>query len=670
MAADDEVQLDWVSNDRDLLKSIVMQQKVITKNQLALAKMGNTGSRSFKRIQRDANQSTNQLMKFNTSMIGIGTVVGGILTVGRQINAEHKDLMRRNRESQVSSRTFGEQMRLTRIAFTEDDTLKNKDLEQVTQQVSKNTQTDANIIGDAMTDAFSAKGALTNQDAVNAIEAAFSLLPNNLDSGKTLASRAMDISNATGEKDMKAIVGFLQNIQNTARITTLEKVGRNLVPAINALKASGDTPEQAAEVVVTLTKLMSDAKGELSKTASINLATRLGNFVPDRKGKDKRGDFQIPQSQIDSFEAAKSTTERIDVLQKSPELRRDFIGNNPFAAESSEFVKMLLEGNKEAMAQFRATQKGINPLDANQVQAFNKKLTEISGGTFQAQVDAKERGDVNLQEFQLKDKTGQDIAAAEGILNQALGQVGLTERSIKEADFSWLRDGPPAEYAAGIVDSTIAGLTAQRGGRNGQPINLDVDNKINFLRSQKKVLEDLAVKQRQSRSEFQTKVAPESQVKQVKKILFDSLRTEGPRERTRQMQIFEQTRSPTDPASSALVPIQNLVQQFEEARNNQTAPLSPGQEKALAELREAIDRLSSMSSESRNRGQQQPQRQEQANKALKENTDALKANAEATNESNRLKAQEQQQKQRSSMVPPSRRAASQSTSESLSNTGP
>ncbi|MCA9013699.1 MAG: hypothetical protein KDA77_00075 [Planctomycetaceae bacterium] len=655
MSNDNEVDIKFVSDDRDIIKSFLGQQKEILKNQRALINMGNSGQKSFKKIQQGSNESTKSLMKFNTSMIGAGSVVAGILAVGRQINEEHKDFMRRNRESQVTSRSFGEQMRLTRIAFTEDDTLKNKELEDVTKQVAKNTQTDANIIGAAFTDAFSAKGALTNQDAVNATEAAFSLLPNDLESGSTLASRAMDISNATGEKDMKAIVGFLQNIQNTARITTLAKVGQNLVPAINALQQSGDTPEQAAEVVVTLTKLMSDAKGELSKTASINLATRLGDFVPDKKGqgKDERGKFKIPKEQLQEYEAAGSTTERIAVMQKSPELRREFIAKNPFAAESSEFVKALLKGEQSAQAQYRATQEGIKPLDANQVGAFNQKLSDIQGGEFQSQVNAKERGDANLQEFQLNDKLGQDIAAAEEVMNKALGQVGLTERTMKQADFSWLQKGVPAEYASGIIEDTIIGLKRDRGGSNGQPINLDVDNRIKFLESQKKVLDDLAAAQRVSREKTAATVAPDSEVKEVRKLLNFAL--EGRKERFREAAAFERTRDPINPASTAISQLQPELQAYQELQAR--GKISEAQLGVLNRLASSIEKLQELSNRNTGSGAGQ-QNQDRLIKALENN-------AKATEENNRLKTQEKQSPS-SGPISPARRPPYRSPSSVLS----
>lgn len=359
-----------------------------------------------------------------TSFTGIGSVLSGIATAATMINQQHEELLQRQRNQFVTGRDFGSVMRDVRVAFTEDNTVKDKELEDQILRISKRTRTNENIVGTALIDTFSARGAKSNQDALNATEAAFSLIPNNLEAGKTLAARALDLANAFNSDNMRANVGFMQNIQNTARITSLEKVGANLLPGIISVTQQGDSPEQAAELAVTMTKLMTDAEGRLTRTAITNMSSRMAEFVPSEKGKDNRGEFTVPVNQIADYENAKSTTDRISVMQRSPELLRQFFSQFTFDAASTASVKSLLSGSDVARAQYSSSQELIKPLDDNQVKTFEAKVQQIEGGIYQTLVRAEEQSNSNISNARLLDIKGQLEGAAYDIFKKTQTEVG------------------------------------------------------------------------------------------------------------------------------------------------------------------------------------------------------------------------------------------------------
>jgi len=214
----------------------------------------------------------------------------------------------------------------------------------------------------------------------------------------------------------------------------LEKVGANLLPGIISVSQQGDSPEQAAELAVTMTKLMTDAEGRLTRTAVTNMSARMADFVPEEKGKDNRGKFEVPQNQIDAYEKAKNTTERIAVMQQSPELARQFFSQYTFDAASAASVKALLTGTNVARAQYAAAQQQIKPLDDNQVKTFEDKVSRIEGGTFQPLVRAEEQSNINISAARLSDRKGQLLGAAREIMEKTMIDIGAGPLDLKLSD--------------------------------------------------------------------------------------------------------------------------------------------------------------------------------------------------------------------------------------------
>ncbi|QDT84575.1 hypothetical protein [Gimesia chilikensis] len=431
-----KIQVDLDVNEAKAVSAWLRYRKSI---EAVNQEMGKTGRVSQKN-KREAQDYLATVKKMGsealTSFTGIGSAISGIAVAATLINQQHEALLQRQKNQFVTGRDFGQVMRDVRVAFNEDDTLKNPDLEKRILEVSKKTRTNENIVGTALVDTFSAKGPRSNQDAMNAVEAAFSLIPNNLEAGKTLAARALDVSNAfPGSDNMKANVGFMQNVQESARITSLEQVGANLLPGIISVSQQGDTAEQAAEIAVTMTKLMTDAEGRLTRTAITNMSARMAEYVPSTKGKDNRGKFKVPQEQIDAYENAKNTTERIAVMQQSPELARQFFSQYSFDAASAASVKALLTGTDVAKAQYEASQKQIRPLDENQVKTFDDKVQKIEGGTFQPLVRAEEQSKINISSARLSDREGQLLGAARQIMEQTMTDIGAGPMDLKLSDF-------------------------------------------------------------------------------------------------------------------------------------------------------------------------------------------------------------------------------------------
>lgn len=434
--------------------------------------------------------------QFAAQITGVGSAMGGIMLAARTVKAEYDELLRRQAEARGTAMDAAAAAHVAREAFSADATMGDKDIEPALEKLAKETRTKVGILGPALQTAFSARGSLSNADALEAVRQAARLTPNNQMAITTTAGRAMDIAKITGSNDMQANIGFLQNVQQSSRVTDLQKVGQTAVPAIQTMVSTGDTAEHAAELFATLTSLMADEQGDVSKTAAIGLAQQLNEFVAKRAAKDDRGKFNVPQDQIKAFDAAKGTTERLAVMQQSPELRRAFLAKASFEKQAATPIDLLLRGDERAMGEFKAAQANIQPLDQQQRALFEKKVGELESGKFQPIQTAEERSKANLEQHDLASEAEQRAGSARAILEETLQKLDLPgldflKRSILRGNFESRQfgEGLPPELAAAMTLRQIEREDFQD--ENGQDLqDAKSQRDLQTIRAQIQVLEE------------------------------------------------------------------------------------------------------------------------------------------------------------------------------------
>lgn len=403
-------------------------------------------------------QATASVGQFLSQVSGIGSALSAAFAVVTAIKAEVESMKRRQEAAAFQGLTFSESVRRVRINFQEDATLKDADLESTLLGLADKTRTDPNIVAAAASNAFSAKGSLDNQTALNAIEESLRLLPGDLQSSVELSGRALDVAKISGVTDFQQILGFLMNVQANARVTDIASVGAYGVPAINSLsQVAGDSIEQAAEVFATINQLMQDVEGRTSSTAAIALGEQLASFNPDEKGKDAFGEFAIPQQQRDAFAQAGNTQERLAVMQQSPELRRQFMADSSFEKKATGAVTALLTGDAKATTEMASARANIGAISAAQAPKFEAKVAQLEGGEFQPLATAQQQAATNKANRELADPVEARTGVARKILTETLAgtdAVGLDmflDRFASAGFEAGTMGGQSPEFAAAIA---------------------------------------------------------------------------------------------------------------------------------------------------------------------------------------------------------------------------
>ena len=388
--------------------------------------------KSGRELNRFTDSGTRRLGKFRNMLSGvaqtmssmsglaIGGGVAGLVTAGvTAYQAERRTRARLDEASEHAALESGEAVRRTRVNFQADKSLKDAELEPELQRIAEATRTKLPIVAAAASDAFSAKGDLPNRAALEAVEQALRVLPNDLANAVTMSGRTLDVAKASGSTNIRAIGGQLIQTQGASRVTDLEKLGGTAVQAINSVVQAGGTAEQGSELFATLTQLTGDTEGRKSATGISNLMKKLDDFAPTTKGKDKGGEFDVPQRAIDAFNAAADPMARLSALQSNPNLGRQFLGTNTFEAFVNAPMQSLIRGDRSAMNQLRAAQGSISPIGDETANVFERKIASLDNAPFQGSLTTNQRV-AQIVEAQQLERSKTREGSARNVLRQML----------------------------------------------------------------------------------------------------------------------------------------------------------------------------------------------------------------------------------------------------------
>lgn len=396
-----QAQIDFTSNASQVertLQSVERGMQAVTRR---LADVERGSKKATESTTTGLQRGATAAAQFAGALTGVGSAVGGAMMVVGALKAEYDNLLARQRAAAATQVSAGVALREARKAFAPDATMGAGAFDGALQNLAFKRGSTVDVVAPVAQTAFSAKGDLSNAAAMSAIETAVRLSPTDAGEASTVAGRLLDMMKASGTSDARSVAAFLQTVQQSSRVTNMAAVGSNLVPAITSLVKSGDSPEQAAEVVAALNQLMSDETGALTRTAALQLGGQLKDFLPNAAG----------------------TQARIEALQADPKLRAEFLKKASFEQASKGFITSLLSGDAASVSAYQAAQRNIGGLNDGMAALFEQQLAFINSGKFQQMVDADQRGKANVEGKQLADRIGGLRGQIATTLSQALEET-------------------------------------------------------------------------------------------------------------------------------------------------------------------------------------------------------------------------------------------------------
>ncbi len=169
------------------------------------------------------------------------------------------------------------------------------------ERISRKTGVDPDQVRKSLGSAFSAKGQLSTQEAIEAVEVTSSLFPNSPEMQDLLTGSVMDIRKARPGVSNEEALGFLKRGLGQARLTNLKSFSQNLAPAIVGMSLEDSSPkalEENAGFLAALSQVTGDTEGAKTRTAGAAMAAQLRTFF-GAKG-EGRSNLELMQEIGDS----------------------------------------------------------------------------------------------------------------------------------------------------------------------------------------------------------------------------------------------------------------------------------------------------------------------------------------------------------------------------------
>lgn len=302
--ADNDIRITFLAQQTDLLAALTKQATELNKLSTKWSEVKTKADEAGKSQGDAIENGLADMGRFAGSLAGVGSAAAGVLTVVSALKAEYADLVSRQKAAATEQLSLAQKQAEAIRNLGQDKTIKSgDDLQTRIRQMSERTGLSETVLTGVTSGALSARGELSADKALAAVEAAATLAPDLGESGLTeSAMGAMGLIRRGASP--KEALGFLLSIGKTSPIKSLENTMKNVAPAINRVAGFGGSSAESGALVSALATGMEDRTGEESGTAAVRLAEQLAERLPGMK----------------------STAERIDAIRKDPKLRNKLFG--------------------------------------------------------------------------------------------------------------------------------------------------------------------------------------------------------------------------------------------------------------------------------------------------------------------------------------------------------
>jgi len=426
--------------------------------------MENAADRASKKSLKGFDKGIVSAGKFAAAIAGVGSAVGAIYLVARQLRAEYDHLVARQRTAAETHLTVGEAR--AQALYNLPTKFPRAQLEKMVTGLSAAYNVRASDIWGGAKGPLSAMGNLTSRQFYAALGQGVRAKAFMGADISEITGGAMDVMRITGGGARQSM-GWLRQVGQQMRVTELPEQIRSIVPAIGAAKQLGATPETAAELLAYSTQFSSDISGRQSMTGGIKFMEALatGKIIPERRA-------GIGGRMTTRFRRLKATTfkGRLAELQDwfagaTPEEKKDFIGKLPGRVRVKGAFLSLIAREEKGVSAYRGVQAAIGgPLAAGNAAVWEQAFADIGTGRTEPVRDIKRLADQFIQDVQLADPeaiAGQGRESLKAIMKAIPGVSDLAVK-FAGADFE-LDTGFGARDVHGAMARALRAVRARFG---------------------------------------------------------------------------------------------------------------------------------------------------------------------------------------------------------------
>lgn len=425
---------------------------------------------SNKRLSLESKKGAQESsMGWEKAAAGIGQAVAGYVSLQTAIsnvtNALREKMELEKEAANVQARVSGSQR-----SFLINMGLANPAEKQAANErilaIARSTGASLDSLYAAAGTAASARGGLSFGQTWDALGQAARVQPGNAGELNALTGGLLDMSKLSGSGDAKVNLGLTVGVAQMARLTNLQQVSQNLIPAAINVAQRGGSAQQALAQVATITGALADATGATSGTAGIQLSNQLAEMLPEtdvyetitRNGREIRRLKTKGTGLNNSFD-------RIRFAQDNPLFREKFLAQASFEQKAGAAVEQLLTKDSELSRLLFANEAAM-PSFADApgivegfIEGIDQSALQVSGNRRRIYEGASERESA-------RDARAAAIAETWDGLSKNLAKVGVDPLARTamwgEYRYQMMRGVDPDEYAIQLLERR-ADITAQEG---------------------------------------------------------------------------------------------------------------------------------------------------------------------------------------------------------------
>lgn len=279
----------------------------------------------------------------------------------------------------------------------------------------------ANLLGVAIS-----AGAKDLKEAMSLSAAALKLTVGDAQKALALVGGTLDVASLGGSQNFEGALGQLLQTQAQVRSTNLSEFAANIGPGLAAATANGKnqqgvSTERALEMASVISQIIKDPTGSNTATTMRYLFTRMNAFVPKSKVElDDGGIARVSQKDIEAFDALKTFDERLQMMQRVPEIGQQFLETQRESIGKTA-ISEIINRSDRAIAFEEKAKKNIDAID--NAQQFFADLTNVLKPET-ATLTAERRSQANIQRAEVSGDRGSEGQAIK-ILEDTLSKVDL-----------------------------------------------------------------------------------------------------------------------------------------------------------------------------------------------------------------------------------------------------
>jgi len=288
---------------------------------------------------------------------------------------------------------------------------------------------------------FSARQSLSYEQAMDAVRASAALIPEDAETGKTMAVAAINMEKKTG-RGAESNLGLLKAIARTAQVVEWKDIAQNVGPAILAGMQAKMTAEESGAFWASMTHGREDPTGRRSSTAAQKQFEQLVEMFPKEDVYGWKGDPATNEYKrvLETKGTGLESPEDIIQFIRSEYAKGNLMPYERYMAEAT-FTKgtrvvmrdMLKHGTQ--IAEGYEFTKGELPKRETSASEFRRDVAVMRGNSLQQTATFGRAVDTYKQQLETADQLGARLAIIREKFVPMLEDVGLgtTKSKLKQA---------------------------------------------------------------------------------------------------------------------------------------------------------------------------------------------------------------------------------------------